>query len=611
MFIERRDKNANYYKVLQSRTLDSVQRLSGNVWTDFNVHDPGVTIADIFNYALYELHYKFQFPFESYLNIEERKEAAYHRKGFLSSGYIFRDSIVTISDYERLITGNISEVEVCKVSLNENMLYHIEVQLLAGADEGQVRRDVETLYHNNRNLCENLGEIAIVDHIGNLEADEPDNHPKTLKINQAGTYCPKISQSYYSIQNHFPECYGISERGLPGGVTEEYQAKVYQLKAYLLIFDYLLADAENQAKDIRILLDLSKRIPGKKTLPVNIRDIEKIVDERRREMSNIHSNLFWHTQKSRFFDTLDSVYGEDTRKIFNNPDLSSQNEKRADIISAFPRLNRNRFRSFNIFDESGSISGLRQTIAAMLGYKAGKEIPLSNYFAQYGLQLLEDRIFFTKHKYKLSVNIVEGASDNRPEKVHKQDIQYKEEDYKELSMRISILWHNLLYEAFLVYGANIDNYKLIHQHEKGYLLVFKVPKKNDWFIISRFYEKEALEKTANLFCQFIRHLNIKSQAFYLIEHILLNDGMTGASDYNKLTIIIPRWTKAIYKKTRYEELLKTRLPAHIEAEFVWFAVGKMYKFEKVYYRWRKSMADRNQPEILQFSGAIKSILSKK
>jgi hypothetical protein len=611
MFIERRDKNANYYKVLQSRTLDSIQRLSGNVWTDFNVHDPGITIADIFNYALYELHYIFQFPFESYLNIEGRKEPAYRRKGFLSSGYIFRDSIVTISDYERLITGSISGVEVCKVSLNKNMLYHIEVQLVADADDGQVRRDLEILYHNNRNLCENLGEIAVVDHIGNPKVDKSDDRPQTLEMKQSDAHCPEMPSNYYSIQNHFPECYGISERGVSGGVTEEYKAKVFQLKAYLLIFDYLLADAENQAKDIGILLDLSKRIPGRKTLSIDVRDVEKIVDKRRREVSHIHSDLFWHTQKSRFLDVLDSVYGEDTGKIFNDLDLPSQNEKRAGVIPAFPELNRNRFRSFNILDESDKISGIRQTIAAMLGYNAEKEIPLSDYFARYRLRLLEDRIFFTKHKYKLSVNIVEETSDNGLERVQKQDILYREEDYKELSVRISILWHNLLYEAFLVYGANIDNYKLIHQHEKGYLLVFKVPKKNDWFIISRFYEKEALEKTANLFCQFIRHLNIKSQTFYLIEHILLNDGMAGASDYNKLTIVIPCWTKGIYKKKKYEELLKTRLPAHIQAEFVWFAAGKMYQFEKAYYRWRKAMADRDQPEILQFSRAIKSILSKK
>jgi hypothetical protein len=610
MFIERRDKDANYYKVLQSRTLDLIQRLSGNVWTDFNVHDPGITIADIFNYALYELHYKFQFPFESYLNIEEGKESAYHRKGFLSSGHIFGDSIVTISDYERLINESISGVDACRVSLNKNMLYHIEVQLEADADGGQVIRDVEVLYHNNRNLCENLGEISIVSHIGKSETDEFDDYPQTLIINQSDTHFPKISQSYYSIQNHFPECYGISERGLSRGVTEEYQAKVSQLKAYLLIFDYLLADTENQAKNIRVLLDLSKIIPGNETLSINVRDAEKLVDEECKETSNIHSDVFWHIQKSCFLDVLDSVYGENTRKIFNGLDLPYQNGKRADIISVFPGLNRNRFRSFNILDESDSISGVRQTIAAMSGDNAEKEIPLSDYFARYGLRLLEDRIFFTKHKYKLSVNIVEEISGNRPEKVQKQNILYKEEDYKELSMRISILWNNLLYEAFLVYGSNIDNYRLIYQQEKGYLLIFKVPKKSDWLVISRFYEKETLVKIANLFCNFVRHLNIKSQAFYLIEHILLNDGIAGTSDHNRLTIVIPRWAKGIHKKTKYEELLKTRLPAHIRIEFVWFAVNKMYRFEKAYYQWRKAMANRSQPDTLRFSKAIKSILDK-
>lgn len=611
MFIERRDKNANYYKVLQSRTLDLLQRLSGNVWTDFNVHDPGITIADIFNYGLYELHYILQFPFETYLSIEERKEPAYSRKGFLSSKYIFTDSIVTASDYERLIIGSITEVEACRISLNENMLYHIEVQLTVDADKEQVRNRIEILYHSNRNLCENLSEISVVSHIGNLEADKFDNHPQTLGIRRPDSHYPKMPQSYYSIQNHFPECYGISERGLPGGVTEEYKAKISQLKAYLLIFDYLLADTENQAKNIGVLLDLSKKIPNKETLPINIRNVEELVDDERMEASNIHSDVFWHIQKSRFLNVLDSIYGEDTRKIFNNLDLPYQNEKRADIISVFPELNRNRFRSFNIFDESDKVTGIRQTIAAMLGYDAEEEIPLSNFFAHYRLRLLEDSMFFTKYKYKLSVDIVEETSVEGIEKIQEQDILYKEEDYKELSMRISILWHNLLYEAFLVYGANIDNYRLVHQREKGYLLIFKVPKKNDWFVISRFYEKEALIKTANLFCQFIRHLNIKSQTFHLIEHILLNDDIKGTSDYNKLTIVIPRWTKAIYNKVKYEKLLKTRLPAHIQIEFIWFAVGNIYRFEEVYYKWRKAIADRNQSEIVRFSGAIKNILNKK
>ncbi|WP_165041465.1 hypothetical protein [Dysgonomonas sp. ZJ709] len=611
MFIERRDKNTNYYKVLQSRTLDLLQHLSGNVWTDFNVHDPGVTIADIFNYGLYELHYIFQFPFETYLSIEERKELAYHRKGFFSSGYIFSHSIVTISDYERLITDSITEVEACRISLNDDMLYHIEVQLTVDADKEQVSNSIERLYHSNRNLCENLGEISIVSHIGSPEADKFENHPQTLGLRRPDSHHPKMPQNYYSIQNHFPECYGISERGFPSGVTEEYKAKVSQLKAYLLIFDYLLADTENQAKNIGVLLDLSKKIPDKETLSINIRNVEELVDKKRMEASNIHSDVFWHIQKSRFLDALDSIYGEDTRKIYNDMDLPCQNEKRADIISAFPELNKNRFRSFNIFDGSDKIAGIRQTIAAMLGYDAKEEIPLSNFFAHYRLRLLEDSIFFTKYKYKLSVDIVEETSVDEIEKVQEQDILYKEEDYKELSMRISILWHNLLYESFLVYGSNIENYRLVHQREKGYLLVFKVPRRNDWFVISPFYEKEALIKTANLFCQFIRHLNVKSQTFYLIEHILLNDDIKGTPDYNKLTIVIPRWAKAIYSKAKYEELLRNRLPAHIQVEFGWFAVGKMYKFEEVYYKWRKAIADRNQSDIVRFSGIIKSIIDKK
>jgi len=611
MYIERRDKSANYYKTLQDRTLDLLQRLSGNVWTDFNVHDPGVTIADILNYALYELHYIFQFPFESYLDIEIGKEPAYRRKGFLPSGYIFKDSIVTVSDYETLITENIDGIAACRIYLDENMLYQIEVQLTEDADEEQIKKEIEILYHSNRNLCENLGTISAVSHVANLETDKYGNHPQTLEIRQTESSCPQMLRTYYSIQNHFPECYGVSDRGLSGEATEEYKAKVSQLKAYLLIFDYLLADTENQAKNIRILLDLSKKIPRKETLSINIRDIEKLVDDERIETSNIHSDVFWHIQKSRFLDVLDSLYGEDSRKIFKDSDLSSQNKKRAGIISAFPKLNRNRFRSFNLLDESDRISGIRQTVAAILGYNAEKEIPLSNFFARYHLRLLEDRIFFIKHRYKLDVNILEDTSVDELETVPKQDVLYKEDDYKSLHARISILWHNLLYESFLVYGANINNYRYINQIGKGYLLIFRIPKRDDWFIIGQFYEWESLIETANLFCQFITHLCVKSRTFYLVEHILLNKCNGENADYNKLTVVIPRWTKAVYNRVKYEELLKDRLPAHIQIVFVWFPVDKIYRFEKVYYKWRKAMADKDMPKMWHLSGLIKSILDKR
>ena len=54
-YIRQLAENENLYSYLQRQTLEEVHRLSGKVWTDFNAHDPGVTLADIANYALTEM----------------------------------------------------------------------------------------------------------------------------------------------------------------------------------------------------------------------------------------------------------------------------------------------------------------------------------------------------------------------------------------------------------------------------------------------------------------------------------------------------------------------------------------------------------------------------
>ena len=48
MYISRQPED-ELFADLQKSTLDELQHLSGNLWTDFNPHDPGVTIADIAN----------------------------------------------------------------------------------------------------------------------------------------------------------------------------------------------------------------------------------------------------------------------------------------------------------------------------------------------------------------------------------------------------------------------------------------------------------------------------------------------------------------------------------------------------------------------------------
>lgn len=62
---------------------------------------------------------------------------------------------------------------------------------------------------------------------------------------------------YYSIQNDYPEVYGIGAGGLPATVSVQRQAQAMQFKGYLLFFDQLLADYLAQLGNIRQLLSMT------------------------------------------------------------------------------------------------------------------------------------------------------------------------------------------------------------------------------------------------------------------------------------------------------------------------------------------------------------------
>src|SRR6185437_6643311 len=47
-------------------------------------------------------------------------------------------------------------------------------------------------------------------------------------------------ERYYSIQNQYPNVYGINAYGVPAGAPIMRQAQAKQLKGYLLVFDQLL-----------------------------------------------------------------------------------------------------------------------------------------------------------------------------------------------------------------------------------------------------------------------------------------------------------------------------------------------------------------------------------
>lgn len=62
---------------------------------------------------------------------------------------------------------------------------------------------------------------------------------------------------YYSVQNDLPQVYGIAAGGLPDSASPARKAQAYQLKAYLLFFDQLLANYLAQLQHMRSLFAMS------------------------------------------------------------------------------------------------------------------------------------------------------------------------------------------------------------------------------------------------------------------------------------------------------------------------------------------------------------------
>lgn len=78
-------------------------------------------------------------------------------------------------------------------------------------------------------------------------------------IPEAGTF--RDIETYYSIQNQFPQAYGIGKVGLPDSVTDKRRSQANQLKAYLLFYDQLLANYFSQVAHLKDAFSFSEKTP--------------------------------------------------------------------------------------------------------------------------------------------------------------------------------------------------------------------------------------------------------------------------------------------------------------------------------------------------------------
>lgn len=164
-YIEQQDTEDALFTKLQRQTWEEIQRMSGKVWTDYNAHDPGVTLADIANYALTELDYKLGFPLADYLT-DKNGTLDLRRFGLFPPEDVYTTTPVIEDDYRRLFLASIPKLA------NVTVTAHAEtggytVRLFPSPFEGwkeheALEEQVWKTYHSHRNLCEYLEKVETV-----------------------------------------------------------------------------------------------------------------------------------------------------------------------------------------------------------------------------------------------------------------------------------------------------------------------------------------------------------------------------------------------------------------------------------------------------------------
>jgi len=101
-FIEtsRKLKNAENYDFLRSEGQKYIENLARELWTDYNAHDPGITILEVLCYAITELGYRAMFSIEDLLTGSDHKIS---NPTFFPCSEVMTNAPLTKLDYRKLI----------------------------------------------------------------------------------------------------------------------------------------------------------------------------------------------------------------------------------------------------------------------------------------------------------------------------------------------------------------------------------------------------------------------------------------------------------------------------------------------------------------------------
>jgi hypothetical protein len=175
------------FEALYQQGISLLQQFSGDVWTDYNEHDPGVTILESLCYVLTELYDRTDIPIQDLLT-DSQGAISYKQNAMYAATDILLNSATTSADYRKIIIDQVDEVNnvwvnplYCNADPEQPVgiagLYEVLVDLnvnttgndfLATKSEETnqvIQQSIADLLTSNRKISENFPVITLLNQV--------------------------------------------------------------------------------------------------------------------------------------------------------------------------------------------------------------------------------------------------------------------------------------------------------------------------------------------------------------------------------------------------------------------------------------------------------------
>ncbi|NOQ70871.1 MAG: hypothetical protein GQ574_02650 [Crocinitomix sp.] len=364
-------------------------------------------------------------------------------------------------------------------------------------------------------------------------------------------------EKYHSIQNDFPEIYGIGPYGLPADATDERRAQAKQLKAYLLPFEQLMTNYLKQVAHLPELFSFNRTIENTYAYQplYDVPDVQPLFTDFAQN-GGITWDQFKLDMDNSYALAIDAAESPTEFKSRRNRFLNQLLSRFGESFTAYSR---------QMFDRHKALLNDPTEITNYLNARGETQD-----------KLIEDQIAFGLDHEKVSSQ------------------RYKSFDITKLDTYQPVgIWNN----------NNIESYKLRLCRLLG------IENVNNSFIFGSGVDTDGTRIDIEGL-HVVEHILLRPRtatAFFLDINNRKNEDGSFVYDADKdpysfkITLVLPkyagRFKEEAFRKFA-EHLIRMETPAHITVAIDWMSSECGQKFEKEYSEWKKG-AHKLKPYFFQ------------